>query len=142
MKAVIESAGGVGSQAKLGSHVMVFDQEAAVPGGEDRGPSPLDVMVASVAACAHYFASAFLFARKISPEGLSVEVEAEKTREPGPRIGKLSLKLVLPAQVPEKYAASIERAVKNCPAYGTLIHPPDVALTVVGALSESTAPAA
>ena len=52
MKAVIESIGRVGSRARIGEHELVFDQPRSVPGGEDRGPSPLDVMVVSVAACA------------------------------------------------------------------------------------------
>ena len=56
MKAVIESIGRVGSRARVGEHELVFDQPRSVPGGEDRGPSPLDGMVVSVAACAHYFA--------------------------------------------------------------------------------------
>ena len=51
MKAVVESAGKVASRVRLGRHDLLFDQPAPVPGGEDRGPSPLDVLAASVAAC-------------------------------------------------------------------------------------------
>jgi uncharacterized OsmC-like protein len=76
VKAVVESIGKVGSHARLGEHEMVFDQPPAVPGGEDRGPSPLDVMVLSVAACAHYFASAFLYARGHATDALTIEVES------------------------------------------------------------------
>jgi uncharacterized OsmC-like protein len=128
MKAVIESQGGVASRVELGGHVLIFDQPSSVPGGQDRGPSPLDVLAATVGACAHYFAAAFLQARKLSPEGLKVEVEAEKARDPQPRFGKLSIHVTLPAGVPSQYAAPIERAVRNCPAYGTLLHPPQVEL--------------
>lgn len=140
MKALIESAGGVASQVQLGPHKLVFDQPDSVPGGEDRGPSPLDVMAASVGACAHYFASAFLSARKLSVEGLRVEVETEKVREPQPRWGRLSIRVVVPAEVPEQYLPQIERVVRNCPAYGTLLHPPD--LELVFAKGEAQAPAA
>ena len=48
MKAVIESIGKVGSRARFAGHELVFDQPPNVPGGEDRGPSPLDVMSVSV----------------------------------------------------------------------------------------------
>jgi len=58
MKVVVESIGKVGSRARVGAHELVFDQPPAAPGGADRGPSPLDVMIVSVAACAHYFAAA------------------------------------------------------------------------------------
>ena len=54
-------------------------------------------MAVSVAACAHYFAAAFLFGRGLPTDGLTVEVESEKERVPVSRIGHLALKIHLPA---------------------------------------------
>lgn len=133
MKAIVESIGKVGSQAQLGDHEMVFDQPVGVPGGENRGPSPLDVMVLSVAACAHYFASAFLYARGHATDALTVEVESEKQRLPVSRIGRLTLNVRLPAGLSEREVAGVERAIKGCPAYGTLLHPPTVEISVEAA---------
>lgn len=99
----------------------------------------MDVMAATVGACAHYFAAAFLLARKIRVDDLRVEVEAEKVREPQPRFGKLSIRLTVPREVPERYLPQLERVVRNCPAYGTLLHPPEVELTFA---AEARAPAA
>ena len=130
MKAVIESAGKVASRVRLGRHDLLFDQPAPVPGGEDRGPSPLDVLAASVAACAHYYAAAFLQGRGLPTERLVVEVESEKDRAPAPRIGRLSMKVRLPQGLSERQLAGIERAIKSCPAYGTLLHPPTVELMI------------
>lgn len=133
MKLVVESAGAVASRVTIGTHELVFDQPQSLPGGEDRGPSPLDVMAASIGACAHYFAAAYLNARKSPVEGLRVEVEAEKVREPQPRFGRLAIRVVLPFGAPEEYRKPIERAVRNCPAYGTLVHPPEVELELTQA---------
>ena len=116
---------------RFGAHELIFDQPAAVPGGDDRGPSPLDVLVASVAACAHYFAAAFLYARGISADGLTVEVDAEKDRKPSPRLGRLAMKVHVPAGLSDLQLTGIARAVKSCPAYGTLLHPPSIELVVV-----------
>jgi ribosomal protein S12 methylthiotransferase accessory factor len=132
MKTVIESIGRVGSRALVGGHELVFDQPAAVPGGEDRGPSPLDVMSVSVAACAHYFAAAYLYGRGLSPDGLRVEVEAHKERVPVSRIGRLEVKVHLPEGLPDRHRAGVERAIKSCPAYGTLLHPPVVQISIEG----------
>jgi len=126
MKAVIESAGAVGSRVTVGNHELAFDQPATVPGGQDRGPSPLDVMAVSVGACAHYFAAAFLLGRKLATDELRVEVTFEKTKDPVPRLGLLEIRVRLPPGVPAHYLPAIERAVRHCPAYGTLVHPPDV----------------
>ena len=130
MKAIIESAGNVASRVRLGDHELVFDQPRSVPGGEDRGPSPLDLMAVSVAACAHYYAAAFLYARGLSTEGLSVEVEFEKERVPVSRIGHLALKVHLPAGLSDRQLAGVERAIKSCPAYGTLLQPPRVEISI------------
>jgi len=126
MRCVVESIGKVGSRVRLGAHELVFDQPRTVPGGEDRGPSPLDVMAASVAACAHYFAAAYLHGRGISPDGLAVEVESEKQRAPVSRIGRLAISVRVPEGLEARLLVGIERAIKSCPAYGTLLHPPSV----------------
>jgi uncharacterized OsmC-like protein len=130
MKATIESAGKVASRVRLGDHELVFDQPDSVRFGEDRGPSPLDVLVASVAACAHYFGAAYLSARGIDPSALAVEVEADKERVPLARIGRLALKVRVPAELDEQHLIGIVRAIKACPAYGTLVQPPKIELTV------------
>jgi uncharacterized OsmC-like protein len=129
MKTLVESIGKVGSRARIGNHEVLFDQPATVPGGEDRGPSPLDLMAVSVAACAHYFAAAYLHGRGLPTEGLSVEVESEKARLPVSRLGRLSMKVHLPVALDERQIAGIERAIKSCPAYGTLLHPPSVEIS-------------
>lgn len=132
MKAVVESIGKVGSRARVGNHELVFDQPASVPGGEDRGPSPLDVMMVSVAACAHYFAAAFLYGRGLATEKLTVEVEAEKERVPISRIGRLAITVRVPPGLSEREIAGIERAIKACPAYGTLVRSPTVEIRIEG----------
>jgi putative redox protein len=130
MKAVVESIGKVGSRVRLGAHELLFDQPASVPGGADRGPSPLDVMAASVAACAHYFAAAYLHGRGLPVEGLTVQVETEKERVPVSRIGRLAMRIKLPPGLSDRHVAGIERAIKSCPAYGTLLHCPTVELAI------------
>lgn len=139
MKVVIESIGKVGSRANVGGHQLVFDQPSTVPGGEDRGPSPLDVMSVAVAACAHYFAAAYLHARSLSSEGLTVEATAEKERVPVPRIGRLALKVQLPSGLADRHVAGVERAIKSCPAYGTLLHPPSVDVSLERRAGDGTA---
>jgi uncharacterized OsmC-like protein len=134
MKVVVESIGRVGSRAAVGGHELVFDQPKAVPGGEDRGPSPLDVMSVAVGACAHYFAAAYLHGRGLAAAGLTVEVTYEKTRDPVSRIGRLEITVQVPPGLDERHLAGIARAIKSCPAYGTLLHPPSVQISVQGRL--------
>jgi uncharacterized OsmC-like protein len=97
-------------------------------------------MVVAVAACAHYFASAYLFGRGLPTEGLAVEVTSEKERLPVSRIGRLTMKVVLPAGLDERQLAGVERAIKSCPAYGTLLHSPTIDVSIaVGSTAEPAA---
>jgi putative redox protein len=133
MKLVIRSAANVGSRVRIGDHDLIFDQPRTVPGGQDHGPSPLDVLVASIGACAHYYAAAFLHARDVSTGDLSVDIEAEKEQTPAPRVARFRITIRVPAGLTEQQLTGIERAVRRCPAYGTLMHPPSVEIVVGGA---------
>jgi uncharacterized OsmC-like protein len=88
------------------------------------------VLAVSVAACVHYYTAAFLHGRGLSTEGLTVEVESDKERTPAPRLGRLAMKVRLPPGLSERQLIGVERAIKTCPAYGTLLHPPAVELTL------------
>ena len=130
MRAVIQSAAKVGSRVRLGNHDLVFDQPTSVPGGEDRGPSPLDVLVVCVGACAHYYASAYLHGRRIPTADLIVEVTSEKEQVPEPRIARLAIRVRVPAGLSRQQTTGIEQAIRRCPAYGTLVHPPSIEISV------------
>jgi uncharacterized OsmC-like protein len=130
MNAVIRSAAKVGSRVRIGNHDLVFDQPRTVAGGEDRGPSPLDALVASVGVCAHYSAAAYLHARGLSTADLIVEIEANKEPTPAPRSGRLGIKVRVPAGLSDQQVTGIERAIRRCPAYGTLVHQPSVEIVV------------
>jgi uncharacterized OsmC-like protein len=131
MKVVVESFGNVGSRARIGEHELVFDQPVAVPGGQDLGPCPLDVMSVSVGACTHYMAAAYLRARGFPPQGLTVQVTAEQEqRTPVKRIGRLSISVRLPAGLSGPHIAGIKMAIERCPAYATLLHPPPVEISI------------
>jgi uncharacterized OsmC-like protein len=99
-------------------------------------------MAVAVAACAHYYAAAYLHGRGLATAGLSVEVVTEKERVPVSRIGRLTLKVRVPVGPADRHLAGIERAIKSCPAYGTLLHPPTVEVGVVGTAEPEAAPQA
>ncbi len=136
LKFQVESAGGVASRVQVGGHDLVFDQPEAA-GGQDLGPSPLGVFAASAGACAHFYAALFLTRRGFPVEGLSVSVSADKAEDGSSRLSHLHLRVTLPPSTPTKYLAAIEKAVRGCPVYGTLVQTPVMELEMV--LGEETA---
>ncbi len=110
--------GGKRVDARVGAHVLHTDQPAEL-GGEDLAPAPFDLFLASLATCAGIYALGFCQARGLSTEGLGLrqshEVDPE-TKLPS----RVRLAVTLPPGFPEKYRASILRAVEGCKVKKTI----------------------
>lgn len=102
-------------------HRLVCDQPAT-NGGTDSGMTPPELMLASLAACAGYYAAQYLNARKLSSENLNVRVTAEKAQGPS-RLGAFRIEVDAP-EAPVEHEAGLLRAVKACLIHNTLLHPP------------------
>jgi uncharacterized OsmC-like protein len=104
--------------AQVRSHTVVLDQPLAA-GGEDGGPTPLELLGVSLGSCAALYARRFLEARGIDSAGMRVEVEQHGARNPN-RVGEFAVRIVVPAVIPEIYRELLERVVRSCPAHNTL----------------------
>ena len=67
----------------VGGHQLTIDQPAAA-GGEDRGPTPLQLLVAGLVASTAHYAGSYLDRHGLSREGLLVEGDFDmpKTTHP------------------------------------------------------------
>jgi ribosomal protein S12 methylthiotransferase accessory factor len=92
-------------------------------GGEGTAPSPFDLFLASIAACAGYYTLAFCQERGIPTANAGVVMHAEK--DPGSKlISKIRLEVQLPAEFPERYLRAIVRAVDTCTVKAHMMKPP------------------
>ena len=112
--------GGVAVDARIREHVIHTDQPPS-DGGADLAPSPFELFLASLAACAGFYALRFCQERQIPTEGLAVTLDHE--REKG-RLTNVRLDVTLPAEFPEKYRAAILRAVDHCAVKRALVDSP------------------
>lgn len=119
MRMTLESTGGVSCRVVLGRHELLFDQPREFGGG-DIGPSPVEVLASCVGACAHYYAAVALKKRGFATDGLSVEVEAEKLKEPRAHVVVRRLVVHAPTGTPPELVPVMERSVRLCPVVGTL----------------------
>jgi putative redox protein len=114
--------GGLKVDAEYHGRVIRTDQPAS-DGGEGTAPSPFDLFLASLATCAGYYALAFCIGRGIPTGGLAVSLVTEK--ETGAKtIGRMTIRLGLPAAFPEKYREAIVRAVDACAVKAHINTPP------------------
>ena len=115
---VVTHDGGVKFSAQLRTHRVVVDQQIR-GGGDDAGPSPVEMLGVALGTCVAFYVQQFCHARHLPYEGLRVEVEQHGATNPS-RVGQFVVRVLLAHAVPESYAALLERVAQSCPAHNTL----------------------
>ena len=103
-------------------YVIKTDQPVR-DGGDATAPSPFDYFLASLAACAGFYAAAFCKERKIPTEGLGVRMTTERG-EVSKMIDKVTITVDLPAAFPEKYRFALVKAVEHCTVKAHILRAP------------------
>ena len=98
-------------------------------GGENSAPSPYDLFLSSIAACAGYYVIAFLAQRGISAEGLAMTMSFEKNEQTR-TIGKIGIAIKLPAGFPEKYKNAVIKAAELCGVKKHFVYPPQFSVFI------------
>lgn len=119
--------GGVAVSARSGSFTVNTDQPVA-HGGGGSAPSPYEVFMMSIAACAGYFAVAFCRERDIPTEGMSLGTDFEKDPETK-ALSKVKIELRLPENFPEKYKKPIMRTMDQCSVKKAILAQPEFIIT-------------
>ena len=107
-------------------HRAICDQPAN--GGQDAGMTPPEFLLASLGACAAYYAAEYLNTRGLPATDLTVEVTAEKVRQPT-RIGSFQIQVSVPG-LEQRHQEGVLRAVKSCLIHNTLLNAPRIELAV------------
>ena len=122
----ITLAGGSKVNITMRNFTIATDQPVS-DGGENSAPSPFELFLASLGACAGYFVVAFCNARKILVDGIKMSqtvVRNEMTH----MVEKVLINIQLPKEFPEKYKEAVLRAAESCTVKKHLAAPPQVQL--------------
>lgn len=125
---VVTHRSGLQFTAAIGAHQLILDQSAA-GGGEDAGPSPIDLLGAALGSCVALYVHKFLEARHLRTDGLRVEVLQQTVRNPH-RIARFDVRVIVPEDVPALYMPMIEAVARVCPVHNTLATSAEVAVAV------------
>lgn len=118
----VKFGGGLKVDVEYKGFVIKTDQPVR-EGGEGAAPSPFDLFLVSLAACAGFYVLAFCRERKISVEGLSVTMTTEKG-EVSKMIDKITITVDLPADFPEKYKFALVKAIDHCSVKAHIMRAP------------------
>ena len=108
-------------------HRLICDQPRD-NGGSDAGMAPPEVLLASLATCAGYYAAEYLKTRALPAGDLRVRVVAEKAQNPA-RLGSFRIEVSVPG-LEERHQIGISRAVKSCLVHNTLVHAPEIEIAI------------
>src|SRR5580765_1058326 len=85
MEVTVEHLGAVQFEIKARQHTIACDQPPE-NGGYDEGMTPPELLLASLASCAGFYAAQYLRKFKLATKGTHVRVWADKVKEPVARI--------------------------------------------------------
>ncbi|MFI9025169.1 OsmC family protein [Streptomyces sp. NPDC053560] len=123
----VSYAGGEFCTGAVRGHTAAVDQPSET-GGEDFGPTPVELFVAYLAACVAYYAGRFLQRHRLSREALLVDTRFEMAEDRPPRVARMEILVITPAGLSsarrEELSAVVK--VKRCTVHNSPRLPPEV----------------
>jgi uncharacterized OsmC-like protein len=108
-------------------HRLVVDQPSP---HDECGPTPVELFVASLAACAAYYAGRSLAHDGSRSRGPRVECEwTMRAGEPA-SVGRVRLRVIVPDDVPDDRREALLAAVDRCTVLHSLRRPPQMSVLV------------
>ena len=109
----------------IGGHTVTVDQPVAA-GGDDAGPTPTELYVASLASCVGFYAARFLRRRGISTAGLEVDCSFAMSQGTPARVASIDLRVHVPAAILPARLKALQRVVEHCTVHNSMRTVPDV----------------
>ena len=127
MEVHIAQVEGVRFSIQARTHTITCDQPVE-NGGTNAGMTPPEFLLASLGACAAFYAAEYLRTRNLSDRGVSVSVSAEKLKGPV-RIGNFSIRVESPVWLTPEQRNGLIRSVEHCLVKNTLLNPPQIGIS-------------
>ena len=125
----VSHLGGAEFSVGIRGHELVVDQPRTA-GGEDAGPTPTELFVASLAACVAFYGRSFLHRRGL-PDTVSVSARWGMALRPA-SVGRITLRIEAPG-VPADRQDAFRRAIEHCTVHNTLLARPEISFEVIPA---------
>jgi uncharacterized OsmC-like protein len=129
LEVVTKHLGAVQFEINARNHRIYSDQPLE-NGGFDEGMTPPELMLASLGACAGYYAVDYLKRSNLLLDGICVRTTAEKVPGP-PRLDNIHIELECPGAVQERHQKGLVEAVRKCLIHNTLLHMPNIHVDLI-----------
>ena len=126
LEVTIKHLGAVQFEISARNHRIYSDQPIE-NGGFDEGMTPPELLLASLASCAGFYAAQYLRKFKLATEGTRVRVLADKAKDPA-RLDNFRIEIEIPLELTVQHRQGVERAVHHCLIHNTLLYPPKITI--------------
>jgi uncharacterized OsmC-like protein len=109
-------------------HLITVDQPLT-DGGEDTGPTPTELFVASLASCVGFYARRYLARHDLPTAGLTVRAHYSLGERPA-RVTSIQIDLELPDGVPSERIGALLAVASHCTVHNSLAEPPEVTIAL------------
>ena len=128
MEVSVNHLGAAQFEIKARGHTVYADQPLE-NGGFDEAMTPPELLLASLGACAGYYAVEYCTKNHLDPGNVQVRVNAEKAKAPA-RLGSFRIQVLTSGVLTEVHRQGVLNTVKKCLIHNTLIHPPHIHIEV------------
>ncbi len=123
MSIKITFPGNLKVDAEVGGFTIHTDQGTNA-GGDGSAPSPYEVFLSSLGACAGIYVLGFCKSRGIPTDGIYLEQDLEYDQAKH-KVGKIKIAIKVPADFPEKYYDALVKSASLCAVKKTMEDPPE-----------------
>lgn len=128
MEVQVDQVEGVKFSIRARTHSILCDQPQE-NGGTDAGMTPPEFLLASLGACAAFYAAEYLRTRNLAHGGVQVSVNAEKLKGPA-RLGNFRIRVNSPVALTPDQREGMMRSVEHCLVKNTLLNPPQIDVSI------------
>jgi len=119
---------GVSSTITVRGHRITADVPEKM-GGEDRGPTPVDLLTGSLGACIALYVARWCQQAKVPYEGFEVDLDYVLDME-AHCVPVMSAKVRMPAGFPQERLGALLKVAQGCTVHNTLCSLPKIEVTV------------
>ena len=117
-------------------HMLVVDQPAPTSG--DAGPTPTELFVASLAACAGFYARRFLARHDLRDGDLAIAADFAFSADHS-RVAAVAIRLEVPGGIPAALRPALMRVLEHCTVHESLRDAPTVSFDLVADVAPAIA---
>lgn len=117
-------------ESQLGNHRVVIDVPAGM-GGQDRGPTPPELFIASLGSCVAALVAQYCGRSGVDATDMTVAVTFDKADDPS-RLTNLRVRVELPHGQCADRQAAIHRVAEHCPVSETIMTLEGIDIEILG----------